>query len=228
MSDQTGLPRVVSQEEWQQEMDHLRIKEKEATRARDALAAERRRIPMTEITKDYRFDGPDGKVRLIDLFGGRSQLAIYHFMFAPDVGGWPSAGCQGCSMFIDNMGHPAHREARDLSFAAVSLGPVANLQAYKRRLGWNITWVSSAGTDFNKDFGITTPEGEDHGLSIFLRDGEKIYRTYFTTSRGLEMIASNWSFLDLTPYGRQEPWEDTPPGRPQSEPYQWWRRNDEY
>lgn len=228
MITQTRLPPVVSEQEWQQEIDRLRIKEKEATHARDALAAERRRLPMVEITKDYHFDGPEGKLRLIDLFEGRRQLALYHFMFAPSVGGWPTAGCQGCSLFIDNMGHPAHREARDLSFAAVSLAPVANLQAYKQRLGWDIAWVSSAGTDFNKDFGVTTPEEEDHGLSIFIRDGEKIYRTYFTTARGLEMVGTNWSFLDLTPLGRQELWEDSPPGVAQSEPFQWWRRHDEY
>jgi len=223
-----GLPRIVSREEWQKERDKLLVKEKAETKARDALAAERRRLPMVLIEKDYVFAGPQGPVRLIDLFDGRDQLALYHFMFAPGVGGWPDAGCPGCSMFIDNRGLPAHLEARDVSFAAVSLGPLENLEKYKKRMGWKFPWVSSAGTTFNRDFGVTTDEGEDHGLSIFLRDGDKVYHTYFTSRRGLETVASNWGFLDLTPYGRQEPWEDTPEGRPKSPPYEWWERHDEY
>ncbi|MES2438341.1 MAG: DUF899 domain-containing protein [Verrucomicrobiota bacterium] len=225
---ETGLPKIVSREEWQREMDRLLVTEKAATRARDALAAERRRLPMVEITKDYVFDGPGGNVRLPDLFDGRRQLLLYHFMYAPAVGGWPTAACPGCSMFIDNLGHPSHLLARDVSFAAVSIAPLANIEAYKKRMGWTIPWVSSAGNDFNHDFEMTTAEAEEHGLSVFLRDGEKIYRTYFTTGRGLEALGSNWTFLDLTPFGRQEPWEDTPAGRPRSEPYQWWRRHDEY
>ncbi len=224
----TKLPRVVSREEWQRESERLLVKEKAATRARDALAAERRRLPMVEIDKDYIFEGPGGDVRLLDLFDGKSQLLLYHFMFAPSVNGWPEAGCPGCSMFIDNLGHPAHLLARDVSFAAVSIAPLANIQAYKKRMGWAMPWVSSAGTDFNRDFGITTAEEEEHGLSVFLRDGEKIFRTYFTTGRGLEALGSNWTLLDLTPFGRQEDWEDSPEGWPHSAPYQWWRRHDEY
>lgn len=228
MSDPVGLPPVVSEEEWQREMDRLLVKEKEATYARDALAAERRRLPMVEITKEYVFHGPLGGMSLGDLFEGRRQLLLYHFMYAPTVGGWPTAACPGCSMFIDNLGHPSHLRTRDVSFAAVSLAPLANIQAYKKRMGWTIPWVSSSETDFNKDFGMTTEDSEEHGLSVFLRDGGKIYRTYFTTGRGLEALGSNWTFLDLTPLGRQEVWEESPPGRPQSEPYQWWRRHDEY
>jgi predicted dithiol-disulfide oxidoreductase (DUF899 family) len=152
MSDPTGLPPVLSEEEWQREMDRLLVKEKEATRARDALAAERRRLPMVEITKDYVFQSPEGEVRLLDLFDGRRQLLLYHFMYAPTVGGWPTAACPGCSMFIDNLGHPSHLRARDVSFAAVSIAPLANIQAYKKRMGWTIPWVSSEGTEFNKDF----------------------------------------------------------------------------
>ncbi|MEO5912779.1 MAG: DUF899 domain-containing protein [Luteolibacter sp.] len=225
---ETGLPRIVSREEWQRESDALLVKEKAATRARDALAAERRRLPMVEIGKDYVFEGPQGKVRLLDLFEGRRQLLLYHFMYAPTVGGWPTAACPGCTMFIDNLGHPSHLHARDVSFAAVSIAQLENIQAYKKRMGWEIPWVSSAGTDFNYDFEMTTAEEEEHGLSVFMRDGDKIYRTYFTTGRGLEALGSNWTFLDLTPFGRQEEWEDSPPGRPQSAPYQWWRRHDEY
>jgi len=224
----TGLPRVVSREEWQRERDALLVKEKQMTRALDALAAERRRLPMVEITKDYVFDGPDGKVRLADLFEGRRQLLLYHFMFAPGVCGWPDAGCSGCSMFLDNLCDLSHLRARDVSFAAVSLAPLANIQAYRKRMGWDVTWVSSESTDFNRDFEITTDEEEEHGLSVFLRDGDKIYRTYFTSRRGLEAVGTVWTLLDLTPLGRQELWEDTPPGRPQSEPFDWWRRHDEY
>ncbi|MES2661460.1 MAG: DUF899 domain-containing protein [Verrucomicrobiota bacterium] len=225
---ETGLPQIASREEWQRQIDRLLVKEKAATRARDALAAERRRLPMVKIQKYYVFDGPEGKVRLLDLFENRQQLLLYHFMYAPTVGGWPDAACPGCTMFIDNLGHPSHLLARDVSLAAVSIAPLANIQAYKKRMGWTVPWVSSAGTDFNYDFEMTTDEAEEHGLSVFLRDGDQIYRTYFTTGRGLEALGSNWTFLDLTPFGRQELWEDTPPGRPQSEPYQWWRRHDEY
>ncbi|MES2921688.1 MAG: DUF899 domain-containing protein [Verrucomicrobiota bacterium] len=224
----TGLPRIVSREEWQRERDELLVKEKAATRARDALAAERRRLPMVKIAKDYVFEGPAGQMRLLDLFEGRRQLLLYHFMFGPGAGGWPTAGCPGCSMVIDNLGHPAHLLARDVSFAAVSIAPLANIEAYRKRMGWTIPWVSSAGTDFNKDFGVTTDEGETFALSVFLRDGEDIYHTYITAGRGVEALGSNWSFLDLLPFGRQEIWEDSPAGRPQSEPYQWWRRHDEY
>ena len=110
----------------------------------------------------------------------------------------------------------------------MSLAPLASLQAYRERMGWDVHWVSSANTTFNVDFGITTPQGENHGLSVFLRDGAQIFRTYFTSSRGLETVGTIWSLLDLTPLGRQEQWEDTPQGRPQSPPYQWWRRHDEY
>jgi predicted dithiol-disulfide oxidoreductase (DUF899 family) len=224
----TGLPRIVSRDEWQQERDRFLVKEKEATRARDALAAERRRLPMVRIDKDYVFGGPAGKTRLLDLFEGRRQLILYHFMFGPGAGGWPEAGCPGCSMVIDNLGHPAHLHARDVSFAAVSIAPLANIEAYKKRMGWSIPWVSSAGTEFNEDFGTTIDGEETFGLSVFLRDGEEIYHTYFTAGRGVEALGSSWTFLDLTPFGRQETWEDSPAGRPQTEPYQWWRRHDEY
>ena len=222
------LPQIVSSEEWQAAHEKLLAKEKKATRARDALAAERRRQPVVLIDKDYVFEGPAGKARLRDMFDGRSQLLLYHFMFAPDVDGWPSAGCPGCSFFVDQIGHLAHLYARDTSFVLVSVAPLANIEAYKRRMGWTIPWFSSHGTDFNKDFGVTTDEGETFGLSVFLRDGDKIYRSYFTTSRGVEALGPTWTFLDLTPFGRQETWEDSPAGYPQTPPYEWWRRHDEY
>ena len=221
-------PQVVSPTEWQAARDKLLIKEKQATRARDALAAERRRLPMVRIDKDYVFDGPDGKARLLDLFDGHRQLIVYHFMFAPGVDGWPTAGCPGCSQFVDNLGHLAHLHARDTSLVLVSRAPLANLQRYQARMGWRIPWFSSAGGDFNSDFGLTSDAGETFGLSVFFRDGDRVLRSYFTTRRGVEALGSVWTFLDLTPLGRQEDWEDSPPGTPQTPPYQWWRRHDEY
>src|SRR5215469_2143124 len=224
----TPLPPIVSAKEWAVAHGKLRVKEKAATRARDALAAERRRLPMVQIDKDYVFEGPNGTASLLDMFEGRRQLLLYHFMFAPGVDGWPSAGCPGCSMFVDQVGHLSHLHARDTGFVLVSHAPFPQIQAYQKRMGWAIPWFSSYGSDFNRDFGITTDEGEEHGLSVFLRDGDKVYRTYFTTARGVESLGSVWTFLDLTPFGRQEEWEDTPPGRPQSAPYVWWRRHNEY
>ena len=223
-----NLPPVVSAEEWQAAHEELLAKEKEATRARDALAAERRRQPMVEIDKPYVFEGPEGEATLLDPFEGRRQLILYHFMFAPGVDGWPSAGCDGCSMVVDNLGHLAHLHARDTSFVLVSRAPIASIESYRERMGWTVPWFSSAGSDFNVDFGVTTEQGETFGLSVFLRDGERVYRTYFTSERGVEALGSVWTFLDLTPLGRQEDWEDSPPGRPQGPRYVWWRRHDEY
>jgi len=227
-----NLPPVVTAEEWQVALDALLGKEKEATRARDALAAERRRLPRVRIDKDYVFDGPAGKATLVGLFEGRGQLLLYHFMFGPNQ----EAGCDGCSMFVDQIGHLAHLHARDTSFALVSRAPIEKLEAYRKRMGWTTPWYSSFETDFSLDFGVgpETPQegvyqdGESFGLSVFLRDGQDIYRTYFTTARGAEALGSVWTFLDLTPLGRQEEWEDSPEGYPQTKPYQWWRRHDEY
>ena len=183
---------------------------------------------MVEIKKDYVFDGPGGKSSLLDLFEGRRQLIVYHFMFAPGAGGWPDAGCPGCSMFTDQISNLAHLHARDTSFALISRAPLANIQRYKKRMGWTWPWFSSEQSDFNDDFGLSTPDGETFGLSVFLRDGDRIFRTYFTAGRGVEALGSVWTFLDLTPLGRQEDWEDSPKGWPQTPPYQWWRRHDEY
>jgi predicted dithiol-disulfide oxidoreductase (DUF899 family) len=222
------LPPIVSPVEWQAARDGLLVKEKAHTRASDAFAAERRRLPMMEISKPYLFDGPEGKVSLLDLFAGRRQLVMYHFMFAPSVDGWPTAGCDGCSWYADNVGNLNHLHARDTSFVLVSRAPLPNLVEYKKRMGWNLPWVSSADNDFNVDFGVSTAEGETSGTSVFLRDGDRVFHTYFTTGRGDETLGSFWTFLDLTPLGRQETWEDSPEGWPQSEPYGWWRRHDEY
>jgi predicted dithiol-disulfide oxidoreductase (DUF899 family) len=223
-----NLPPVVSQAEWESARAALLAKEKAATRARDALAAERRRLPRVRIDKVYLFDGPAGSATLLDVFEGRRQLILYHFMFAPGVDGWPSAGCDGCSMVVDQVGHLAHLHARDTSFALVSRAPLENIEAYRARMGWTIPWYSSARSDFNVDFGLTTDDGETFGLSVFLRDGGDVYRTYFTSERGVEALGSVWTFLDLTPLGRQETWEDSPEGYPQTPPYEWWRRHDEY
>ncbi len=228
MSKEISLPPIVSPAEWQAAHDALLATEKAATRARDALAAERRRQPMVRIDKPYVFEGPAGTVSLLDLFEGRRQLILYHFMFGPGVHGWPEAGCPGCSMFVDQVGHLAHLHARDMSFALVSIAPLAKIEAYKKRMEWTIPWYSSAGSSFNRDFGVTTDSGETFGLSVFLRDGDNVFRTYFTSGRGVEALGSVWTFLDLTPLGRQENWEDSPVGRPQTPPYSWWQRHDEY
>jgi len=227
-----NLPRIVSASEWQVAREKLLVKEKEATRSRDSLAAERRRLPIVLIDKNYVLEGPDGKMSLLDLFEGRRQLIVYHFMFGPSQ----DAGCDGCSMVVDNIGHLAHLHARDTSFALVSRAPLARIEPYKKRMGWTVPWYSSFGSDFNVDFGVSPEspqpteyqDGESFGLSVFLRDGDRVYRTYFTSGRGVEGLGSNWTFLDLTPLGRQEEWEESPAGYPQTPPYQWWRRHDEY
>jgi predicted dithiol-disulfide oxidoreductase (DUF899 family) len=225
-----SLPKVVSQTEWEAASAELLAKEKAATRARDALAAERRRQPMVKIEKRYEFEGPGGKKSLLDLFEGRRQLILYHFMFGPGAGGWPDAGCPGCSMMVDQWGHPSHLNARDTTLVAVSIAPLQKIEAYRKRMGWTFPWYSSAGTTFNRDFGRTMEDGNEmFGLSVFVRDDDSnIYRSYFTVHRGVETLGPVWSFLDLTPLGRQEKWEDTPTGRPQTDPYTWWRRHDEY
>ncbi|MBA1146592.1 DUF899 domain-containing protein [Ectothiorhodospiraceae bacterium WFHF3C12] len=215
------MNKIVSEQEWQEALEAFRVKEKEHTRARDALNAERRRLPMTEVTKPYTFTGPDGELGLLDLFEGRKQLLLYHFMFA-------ESPCTGCSMMVDNMGHSAHVQARDTSRVLVSLAPYPKLQAFKERMGWTLPWYSSAGSEFNRDFGATRDNGEMFGLSVFIRDGKRVFRSYHTTLRGAEYLGSNFSYLDLTPMGRQEEWEDSPDYVPQTPPYQWWRKHDEY
>jgi predicted dithiol-disulfide oxidoreductase (DUF899 family) len=213
------LPPIVSEEEWRSANQELREKEKAATRASDALAAERRRQPVTAFSTEYAFEGPAGGVGLLDLFEGRRQLIVYHFWFPP--GGKP---CGGCSMFTDQVGHLAHLHARDTSFALVSRASQAEIEAVKRRLGWSIPWYTVVGEDFQKVRGTT----EYFSLDVYLRDGERVFLAYETRGRGVEELGSVWTFLDRTPLGRQEDWEDTPPGRPQSPRYRWWRLHDEY
>jgi predicted dithiol-disulfide oxidoreductase (DUF899 family) len=213
------LPAIVSEREWRRAHEALLAKEKQATRARDALAAERRRQPMTEFSTDYSFEGPDGVVPFLDLFEGRRQLIVYHFWFPP--GDTP---CGGCTMFTDQISELAHLNARDVSWAHVSRATQPEIGQYKHRMGWTIPWYTVVGDGFQRACGTT----EYFALDVFLRDDDRVFLTYATTSRGVEALGSVWTFLDLTPLGRQEEWEDTPPGRPQEPPYQWWRRHDEY
>lgn len=212
------LPPIVDKQEWERAHRQLLAKEKEATRARDALAAERRRQPMTEFETGFTFDGPDGELGFLDLFEGRRQLLVYHFWFP--AGGNP---CGGCSMFADQVSELAHLHARDTSLACVSRAPQEEIQPYKSRMGWSFPWLTG-GEDFQRACGTT----EYFALDVFLRDGDRAFLTYVTRERGVEALGSVWSFLDLTPLGRQEEWEDTPPGRPQTPPYEWWRKHDEY
>jgi predicted dithiol-disulfide oxidoreductase (DUF899 family) len=218
-----AMPKIVSEAEWQDARAALLVKEKAATRALDALAAERRRLPMVRIDKDYVFEGLDGDVRLADIFEGRRQLLIYHFMFGPG-----EDPCTGCSSFTDNVGNLSHLHARDTTFALMSRAPLDELLEYEARMGWDLPWYSSHGNDFNRDFGLTTDAGETFGLNAYLRDGDDVFLTYRTNARGVDRLRLDFNLLDLTPYGRQEEWEDSPEGWPQTPAYRWWRRHDEY
>ncbi|MEU6142220.1 DUF899 domain-containing protein [Streptomyces sp. NPDC047081] len=207
-----SLPEIVSREQWRAARAELLAEEKAATRARDALNAARRRLPMVEIDKEYVFEGGDGKATLPELFEGRAQLVVYHFMFAPE---W-DAGCRSCSAFLDQIGHLAHLKARGTTFAAVSRAPYTKILPFKARMGWTVPWYSSYGSDFNRDFEVTFELDEElaerPGVSCFLRDGERVFHTYSTHERGLDGLGSTTSFLDLTALGRQEEWEK-PAGR---------------
>lgn len=210
---------IVSRAEWLAARAKLLEEEKALTRAQDRLAAKRRRLPWERVEKIYRFEGPRGPAGLGALFEGRRQLIIYHHMLKPA----DPAPCSGCCMVADQIPHLAHRHARDTTLAFVSRASVAEIEALKRRMGWSMPWFST--TDgFNADFGVT----EGFGLNVFYRHGGDIYRTYFTTGRGVETLGTVWTLLDLTPLGRQESWEDSPPGTPQTAPYGWWRLHDEY
>lgn len=217
------MPPVVSPAEWETARQELLVKEKGLTRARDALAAERRRMPRMEVEKAYRFEGPNGPVGLLDMFDGRRQLIVYRFFFEPGVRGWPERGCGGCSFLADQVAHLAHLNARDTTLAFVSRAPQPDIERWKARMGWEIPWYTLV-DDFDTDFGVD----EWHGTNAFFRDGDRIFRTYFVNSRGDESMGSTWSYLDLTALGRQEEWEDSPEGYPQSPPYQWWNLHDEY
>jgi predicted dithiol-disulfide oxidoreductase (DUF899 family) len=216
-------PPIVPADEWDAAYRQLLVKEKELTRARDALAALRRRMPWLAVDKKYQFDGPEGKVSLLDLFGGRRQLIVYRAFFEPGVEGWPDHGCRGCSMVADHVGHLAHLNARDTTLVFVSPASQADIERLKARMGWRMPWYTITDS-FDVDFGV----GEWHGTNAFIRDGERVFRTYFINNRGDEALGNTWSYLDMTALGRQEEWEDSPAGYPQTPPYEWWDWHDSY
>ena len=220
-----NMPPTVSPQEWKAAHEELLGKEKELTRARDALAAERRRMPRMAVDKEYRFEGPDGPLGLLDMFEGRRQLIVYRFFFEPGVSGWPESGCPGCSMVADQVANPVHLNARDTTLAFVSRAPQEDIERWRARMGWEfIPWYTLT-DDFDKDFGVA----EWHGTNAFYRDDEdRVFRTYFISDRGDEPMGGTWAYLDITALGRQEEWEDSPEGYPQTPTYQWWRRHDEY
>jgi len=232
-----SLPRIASREEWLAARTDLLAKEKDLTRRRDALNIERRNLPMVEIDKDYRFDGPDGEVGLRDMFGDRAQLVVYHFMFDPD---WDE-GCPSCTAGTDELspGFLKHLAIRDTSYAMVSRAPLAKLEAWKAKRGWDLPWYSSYGTDFNYDFGVSfTPEQvakgvlgynygtlpakeEWPGVSAFYRDDSgDVFHTYSTYGRGVEVMMGTYNMLDLVPKGRDE--RDVP------HKMEWVRHHDRY
>ena len=223
-------PPIVSREDWTAARDAMLVKEKEMTRARDALAAERRRMPWMAVEKDYRFVGPDGEVSLLDLFEGRRQLVVYRAFYGPEVTTtapgekFPERACIGCSFVADQVAHPAHLNGRDTTLAFVSRAPQAEIQGLKQRHGWELIPWYEITDDFDKDFDV----GEWHGHNAFIRDGDRIFRTYFIDARGDEALGTTWSYLDMTALGRQEEWEDSPEGYPQTPPYGWWNYNDAY
>jgi predicted dithiol-disulfide oxidoreductase (DUF899 family) len=236
-------PPIASHDEWLTARKQLLTREKEATRARDALSAARRRLPMVRVEKDYTFTGPEGKVRLLDLFDGRRQLIVYHFMFDPR---WDE-GCQGCTGYTDALGDLSQLQERDTSFVLISRAPLEKLEAYKAKRGWDRRWYSSFGSDFNYDYHAThdasvTPiehnyrsaaeleqagtlvpvdeqPSESHGISVFFRISDEVFHTYSAFARGVEGLTDASSLLDITPYGRQEDWEDSPSGWPQRPTY---------
>jgi len=217
-------PPIVSQQEWDAARQQLLVKEKALTRSRYALAAERRRMPWMLVEKRYEFEGPKGKVSLVDLFEGRRQLIVYRAFFEPGVFGWAEHACRGCSLGADQVSHLAHLNARDTTLAWASRAPQADIARLKVRMGWQrIPWVTI--TDgFDADFGVD----EWHGHNAFIRDGKRIFRTYLINSRGDEAMGTVWSYLDMTALGRQEVWEDSPEGYPKDLPYKWWNWNDSY
>jgi len=229
-------PKIVSEAEWRAAREEHLAHEKEITRKLDKLHAERRRLPMVRVEKDYVFDGPEGKCTLRELFDDRRQLIIYHFMFDPS---WDN-GCPGCTGYVNALGDLSMLAARDTTFAVVSRAPLAKLEAYKASQGWKIRWYSSYNTPFNYDFhgtlddrvasmeynyrttsmtGKKLPKGEAHGLSVFFRLGDEIFHTYSAYARGTENLTNSYTLLDTTPYGRQQDFENSPAGWPQKPTY---------
>lgn len=230
-TEQIAHPPIASQEEWLAARKTLLDEEKALTRANDRLSAKRRRLPMVKVEKEYTFEGPEGKRTLLDLFEGRRQLIVYHFMFDPT---W-DAGCPGCTGYVDALGDLSELSKRDTVFVLISRAPLAKLEDYKQKRGWDRPWYSSYGSDFNYDFRVTLDEavappeynyrsqpgdkGERPGTSVFFRIGDDIYHTYSTYARGGEYLTHTSTLFDITPYGRQEDWEDSPAGWPQHPTY---------
>lgn len=219
----TNTPPIVSSQEWEAARQQLLSKEKAVTRARDALAAERRRMPWLRVERQYEFDGLSGRASLLDLFEGRRQLIVYRAFFEPGVNGWPERACTGCSFLADQVADVAHLNARNTTLAFASRAPQKEIQRLKAQMGWKIPWYTI--TDrFDVDFGVD----EWHGTNAFIRNGDEVLRTYFINNRGDEQMGNTWNYLDITALGRQEQWEDSPEGYPQTPPYTWWKRHDEY
>ncbi|MEV4126442.1 DUF899 domain-containing protein [Nocardia sp. NPDC049707] len=217
-------PQIVSQNEWEAARLKLLVQEKEVMRAHDALAAQRRRMPWLAVDKQYVFEGSTGPVSLLDLFQGRRQLIVYRAFFEPGVLGWPDHACRGCSMMADHVGNLAHLNARDTTLVFASRAPQPEIEQVKARMGWSgIPWYTMT-DEFDVDFGVD----EWHGTNAFIREGDQVYRTYFINRRGDEYFGNTWSYLDMTALGRQENWEDSPEGYPQTPTYEWWNWNDEY
>jgi predicted dithiol-disulfide oxidoreductase (DUF899 family) len=212
---ETAHPPIVTRDAWLAARKTLLTHEKELTKHYDRVSAERRRLPMLKLEKTYTFDGVEGKRSLYDLFDGHRQLIVYHFMFDP---AWEN-GCDGCTGFVNELADLSMLPARDTQFVLISRAPLEKLQAYKARKGWDRPWYSSFGSDFNYDFQVTTDTGETHGLSVFFRIDDDIFHTYSTYNRGTESLTDSYRLLDVTPYGRQEDWEDSPAGWPQHPTY---------
>jgi len=216
-------PPIVSPQAWEAARQQLLIKEKAQMRAHDGLAAERRRMPWMAVERDYAFEGPNGRASLIDLFEGRRQLIVYRAFFEPGVYGWPDHACRGCSLGADQVGHLAHLNARDTTLAYVSRAPQADIARLKAKMGWTMPWYTITDS-FDADFGVDLW----HGHNVFIRNGDRVFRTYFVNFRGDEAMGTVWSYLDLSPLGRQENWEDSPAGYPQTPTYKWWNWHDSY
>jgi predicted dithiol-disulfide oxidoreductase (DUF899 family) len=208
-------PPIATRDEWLAARKTLLAHEKEVTKHYDRVNAERRRLPMVKLNKTYTFDGPEGKRSLRDLFDGHRQLIVYHFMFDPT---WEN-GCDGCTGYVNELADLSMLPARDTQFVLISRAPLEKLQAYKARKGWDRPWYSSFGSDFNYDFQVTTDRGETHGLSVFFRIDDDVFHCYSTYNRGTESLTDSYRLLDMTPYGRQEDWEDSPTGWPQRPTY---------
>lgn len=240
IKNEIAHPRIAEQDEWLIARKTLLEHEKEYTKHRDRINAERRRLPMVKLEKEYSFAGSNGSVKLGDLFDGRTQLIIYHFMFDPE---WDS-GCMGCTDYVNALGDLSMLGDRDTTFVLISRAPLPKLEAYKTLKGWSLPWYSSFGGDFNYDFHVTLDkniapieynyrdkaemerrndpnamQGEEHGLSVFFRIDNDIFHTYSTYARGTESLTDAYTLLDLTPYGRQEDFEDSPLGWPQQPTY---------